>query len=92
MEIIPIYTGNIKPKEESTLPFERKPLKVPTKQSTLRSASDDYDLDIRVEVINTMNPHQQTGSVTCPPCNETNNSCYGTQCCSGTCSGNANCS
>lgn len=54
-------------------------------------SSDPYDLDINT-VIKGFTAKDRTGSVTCPPCNETNNSCHGTQCCTGNCSGNPNCS
>lgn len=54
--------------------------------------ADPYNLDIKT-VLKNVTVKEQTGtSVSCPPCNETNNTCYGTQCCSADCSGNPNCS
>ncbi len=52
---------------------------------------DPYNLELKT-VLQKSLAKEQTGSVSCPPCNETNNGCYGTQACTPNCSGNANCS
>ncbi len=58
--------------------------------SSLSKAEDPYDLDIKTVSIGP-SPKELTGSVTCSPCNETNNSCYSSQCCSADCSRDPNC-
>ena len=94
MQIDPINLGVIETEKKKAPASERKLSLLSWAKSSLSTApssENNYDLDIKA-ILNTVSAHQQTGSVTCPPCNETNNSCHGTQCCTAGCSGNANCS
>lgn len=80
----------INPEDPILFSTDFKLTKVKTNKDLFSEEKDPYDLDFE-SIPKLFMIKEQTTSITCPPCNETMNTCHQSQCCSAMCSGNPNC-